>query len=268
MNFRFTILDLRFISSKLVKPLFLSMLFVFTFSFSAFAKTPEEQMKTGNEAYRLNHFKDACSEYESLVKEGYVSGELFYNLGNTYYRMNKSAKAILYYEKAKLLLPHDEALENNLKMANLSVTDKIETLPELAIVSFFKSIISFHTSSGWAWISIILLWLALAGAALYLFTKSLALRKTGFYSSIILLFICIVCFVFSRYRHEMEDQKFAIIFAEVSYIKTSPEENGKDAFYLHSGMKVEVKETLGDWINIRLSDGKTGWMKKDEVENI
>ncbi len=233
-----------------------------------FAKTPEERMKAANDAYRINHFKDASETYESLLKEGYSSAELYYNMGNTYYRMNKIPKAILYYEKAKLLMPGDEDLDNNLKIANLSVTDKNEILPELAIIRYFNNFISIRSSSGWIKISIFFLWFALVSTAIYLLLSKLLFRKIGFYSGILFMILSISTYIFGNFRNQLENKKFAIIFSEVAYIKTSPEDNGKDAFYLHSGTKVQIKETLGDWINIRLSDGKTGWMKKDEVEII
>ena len=249
-----------------LKTAFLFMLFLAP-SLS-FAKTPEERMKDGNDAYRLNHFKDAFREYDSLRKEGYKSAALYYNLGNTYYRMNKNPEAILYYEKARLLSPGDEDIDHNLKIANLSVTDKLEVVPELGIIKFFNGVLSWKSSSSWSSLCLLFLWISMGLIAVYLFLRILTIRKLGFFGSIILLILSITCFVFSRYRHSIEEKKSAIVFASISYVKSSPDENGKDAFYIHAGTKVEVKESLGEWMNIRLADGKTGWMKKDEAEQI
>jgi tetratricopeptide (TPR) repeat protein len=234
----------------------------------AYAATPEEQFKNANEAYRAKKYVDATSAYESIVMQGYKSAPLFYNLGNAYYRQNRVPQAILNYERAKALSPADEDIQHNIKLANLGVTDKIEPLPEFGLFIFAHNFLSLKTSSGWSVLSVIFMWLSLLAAALYLFTRTGAMRKTGFYTGIACLILAGVFYICATQRNAIEERRFAIIYAPVSYVKTSPEDKGQDAFYIHAGTKVEVKDNVGEWINIRLADGKSGWIKKDEAEVI
>jgi tetratricopeptide (TPR) repeat protein len=251
-----------------IKSVFIHFLFLLL-PFLGFAKqNPEQLFRRANEFYKNKDFKKAAELYESVEKQGLTSAALYYNLGNSYFRIGNTPKAILNYERAKKLSPDDEDLQYNLKIANLSVTDKIEPLPELEFSHFIKSFVNTYSSAGWAVWAIALLWLSLATAALFILSNYRNLKKTGFYTAIISFALFVVFILISLQRRSYENKDFAIIFSAVSYVKTAPEAQSKDAFYLHAGTKVEIRETLGDWSYIRIADGKTGWLKREYLEVI
>ena len=113
--------------------------------FSAAAQENSVTKAEGDSAYVKNDYASAIQIYEALLKEG-EAAEVYYNLGNSYYTAGDIAKAILNYERAKLLAPDDEDITFNLQVANQKVVDSIQELPGLFIVRWWNSIINSQTS--------------------------------------------------------------------------------------------------------------------------
>lgn len=235
----------------------------------SFAKqSPEQLFSQANAQYKNKDYKKAAELYESVKNQGFESAALYYNLGNSYFRSGNIPQAILNYERAKKIRPDDEDILHNLKIANLSVTDKIEPLPELELSRFFRKIVNTYSSGGWAIWAICLLWLSVTAMALFFLVNSRRIKKAGFFTAIISFSLFLVFILISLQRNSYENMNYAIIFSAVSYVKTSPETQSKDAFYLHAGTKVEIRETIGEWSYIRIADGKTGWLKSNDLEKI
>jgi len=113
----------------------------------------------GNQAYQDGKYDEALSNYR-ILEADFVSFELLYNIGNTYYKLENIPEAILFYERAKKIDPSNEDLKTNLQIANLKVIDKIDKLPTLAITDFGNSFVSKEKLSIWAWSSILCLIIA------------------------------------------------------------------------------------------------------------
>ena len=229
----------------------------------------QETLTQANEAYAQEDYIKAIELYEQTLKEQGVSSDLYYNLGNAYYKHNEFAKAILNYERALLLNPGNEDARFNLDMANTHIVDKIDPVGRFFLSVWIDSLRSFLSSNAWAVIGIVSFLLFLLGCYLYLFSKSVRAKKMGFFGGIILFLVSIAANSFAwNLNEKMENRNEAIVFAPTVSVKSSPAESGTDLFVLHEGTKVVMLNKLGDWAEIKISDGNRGWLPLSSIEII
>ena len=236
---------------------------------AARAETPEQFFDQANQAYQQGKFSDAVQKYEQILQSGNASGELFYNLGNAYYKSGNIGKAILHYERALKLMPNDDDLRHNLLLANLMITDKIEPAPRLFIWDWWDSIKSSFSLNGITWLSYLLFVFVIGSIIFVVLARSYALRRIGFFSAIggvLLLTFSLVIFVDKL--DAMQSASTAIVTANITTVKNSPDVKSSDAFVLHGGVRVFVTDRVNDWLKIRLADGKVGWMEQGAAETI
>jgi len=220
----------------------------------------------GNLSYMSGDYEMAIKEYQALIDTGYESAELYYNLGNAYYKSNKFTMALVNYERASLLDPDDEEIQHNLEMARQLVVDKIDKLPEFLPGLWYRQFIWLLKTDQWAYISMIAFPVSLLLFLLYFFVRSIGLRKAAFWLAMVVMFISVSAFVFSYNLKEfVYDNSYAIIITPSVTIKSSPDESGTELFQLHEGTKVEIIDQLGDWKEIKLSDGNVGWLKMSDL---
>jgi len=224
---------------------------------------------SGNKAYGNGSFTEAVDLYKKVVMLGYESPELYYNLGNAYFKLNDYPNAILWYERAKRLDPGDEDIDFNLKVTNNKIPDQIEPLPELFYKRWFRNLIDLFPADRWAGMGIILFVLALISGTFYLISRVLIFRKIGFWAgSVLLLFsVLTILFAWSGYT-SVKNTREAIIFTPTITIKSSPDEKSVDLFVLHEGTKVQIKDKIGAWYEIRIANGSVGWIPLNAVETI
>jgi len=246
-----------------------SCIFFLLVAISLLDASPSNLFERGNVAYEQKEYQQAIQLYDSLLNQGYYSANLYFNLGNAQYKKGQIAEAIYYYEKAKEITGHRPGIEYNLRMARQQTRDQIEAIPQLFIVRWFNTLVNTFSSKAWATISIIFLWLTLGGAAFYIFFKALAIRKFGFFSSAVFLFLFGICMIMGYQRHQnVHADDEAIVFATNAYIKSTPDVSGTDLFILHEGVKVEVVDQVEAWNQIQLPDGKQGWIKEAAIKRI
>ena len=225
--------------------------------------------KLGNELYASGKYEKAVEKYENILKTGFESADLYFNMANAYYRIKKYTYSIYYYEKAKLLNPGNEDIIHNLDMTKLYIYDKITPLPELLIVKFTKNIINSKSVNFWAIFSIIVFVLSLISGLFYLFTKIRTVKLISFFAGLVLLLISITAFFFARQQNKyLNSHNTAIIFSPSISVKSSPDENATELFIIHEGLKVKIEDNSGNWYEIRLIDGKEGWVKKNDLKRI
>jgi tetratricopeptide (TPR) repeat protein len=244
-------------------------LFLFTYAISEAQTQNTELIKQANQAYSKQDYAKATELYKKVIVNGYESFELYYNLGNSYFKTGQLSSAILYYEKARKLNPSDEDLNFNLKVANSRIVDKIDVIPELFIKTWSNNLVSFLNADNWAKLTVITSCLFFILLLLYLFSGTMILRKFAFWFSILFLIIAATSFVFAKHQfNDVNKIKEAIVFTPTVNIKSSPDQNSIDLFVIHEGLKVRVIDQINDWYEIRIANGSKGWVKNTDIEII
>lgn len=222
-----------------------------------------------NRAYAAGAYTEASETYKKVVALGLESGDLYYNMGNAYFKMNDYAHAILYYERAKRLDPGNEDIDFNLKVANNKIADQIEPLPELFYKRWYYGIVNSFPSDTWARTGIFFFILSLFLGAVYLMSRVLILRKTGFWIGALLFLFSLFSLLFAWSGHSaIQNAHEAILISPTVTIKSSPDEKSVDLFVLHEGTKVQLKDQIGNWYEIRIANGSVGWIPASAVEKI
>ena len=220
-------------------------------------------------AYVQERYQQAAKDYEALLKQG-VSADLYYNLGNCYYRMDQITQAVLNYERALLLSPGDKDIRFNLQMARSKTIDKITPESEMFFVTWYRSLVNVMSVDGWARTALVALIVAIVLALFYLFSDRIWLRKIGFFGGIIALLLFLIGNLFAwQQKSNFTQRTGAIIIKSAVNVKSTPSKNGTDLYILHEGTKVTVTDSsMREWRKIRVADGKEGWLEVSEIEVI
>lgn len=221
-------------------------------------------------AYAHERYADAARIYRQLINAQGESAQLYYNLGNCYYRQDSVALAVLYYERALLLNPSDRDTRFNLDMARSKTVDRVLPASEMFFVTSFHALVLSMSVHQWAVLALMAFVLLLVGVALYLFARRLTLKKVGFSASVILLIVCIFANIaaYNQLRH-INHRTGAVIMVPSAVAKSTPSCSGTDLFILHEGTRVEIiDDSMREWLEVRLSDGKQGWLQRADMEVI
>lgn len=253
--------------NRLKQHLYLLLLALPLFSFGG------DQVNTlfqkGNQLYAKAQYQQAAQTYQQILNEGYQSAVVYYNTGNAYYKLDDMPSAILYYEKARKLLPNDKDININIQFANLKIADKIEPQPELFISRWWHSFILALPVKTLAVLSTLFFSGGFILLIAYLFAGAIILKKAFFYTGILAILIGIVSiFMANRQVDYFNTHHQAIIFSNSVVVKSSPDANAKPLFVMHEGTKVDIDQKNGNWIEIELSNGNTGWITLDNVKDI
>jgi tetratricopeptide (TPR) repeat protein len=214
-------------------------------------------------------YNEALKSWTEVYNTGYRSASLCYNIGNAYFKLNNIPQAILFYERAYLLKPADEDINYNLQIARTLIVDRFQEIPDLFFVRWYNFVSLFLSSNLWAKISIISFILSLLFLSLYIYSSKYRQKIIGFWFAVTLFVIAIGSLVFSaRNKYLVYDSHKAIITTPMISGKSSPDSSGTDLFVLHEGTKVSVEDAVGEWLEIRLSDGNKGWVPLNSLNII
>ncbi|MGE5314516.1 MAG: tetratricopeptide repeat protein [Acidobacteriota bacterium] len=223
----------------------------------------------GNRLYLEQKYPEAIQAYQSVLNAGLENSELYFNLGNAYYRSGKLGEAILAYERAHKLAPNDEDVQFNLQYANLKIVDKIEPVPTLFIYRWAEGLLALFSPGTQLALLYISFLLALASFAWLMYARSFNARRIALLAGLVATLWCLVSAAFygiNTYR--ASTNAYGIVMSDVSTIKSAPDPGSNDVFVLHTGVKVQMMDTVNGWKKIRLADGKVGWIREGEVETI
>ncbi|MFP4470581.1 MAG: tetratricopeptide repeat protein [Bacteroidales bacterium] len=225
----------------------------------------EEAVKDYNEG----RYEQAIELYRKVIVNGYESADLYYNMGNAYFKTNSMAPAILYYEKALKLDPTNEDAQFNLQIANSRIIDKIESVPEIFYVKWWKSLTHALSADNWGWVSIGAFTLFLLMLLGFLLSRVLWVKKLSFWLGIFLLVITVSSYSLAnnRYKSFRKDHE-AIVFTPTVTVKSSPSENSIDLFVIHEGTKVQITDHVGNWYEVKIANGSQGWLPEDDIRKI
>ena len=252
-----------------------SFLLIFALLLTAQLLTPQLLLAApvskveADSAYVHGNFQQAIKDYESLLKQG-ASAELYYNLGNAYYRTENITRAVLNYERALLLSPGDADIRFNLQIARSKTIDKIVPESEMFFVTWYRSLVNIMSVDGWGRMALVSLALVIVLFLVYLFSARVWMQKLGFFGGGALLLVFVLSNIFAwQQSQNLLHRKGAIIIAPSVAVKSTPAQNGTDLFILHEGTKVVITDgSMKDWREIRLADGKKGWLESKKIELI
>ena len=234
-----------------------------------FSQTADELFATANDLYKNGQYQEAIDTYERINEFDVESEDIYFNLGNSYYKLNRIAPSIYNYEKALKINPIHEDARINLEFTNRMALDAIEVLPKTIFQKFSENIIYKFTYETWAIIGVVLSFLGALLFLLYHFSYTSSKKLFYFNTSILSAILLIVSMVFAFQAYDFEENtKTAIIFESVTDIKNAPTFNSDTVFQLHEGTKVEVLDVIDDWKKIKLVDGKIGWIVAENLKEI
>ncbi|MEO1010666.1 MAG: tetratricopeptide repeat protein [Bacteroidota bacterium] len=218
-------------------------------------------------AYNGGNYEKATENYLKILDNGEHSPELYFNLGNAYYKLNRIAPSIYYYEKALLLKPNDPEIRNNLSYAQNMTLDAIEKMPDTGLSKIYKGITRLLSFDQWAKLAVVCIILFVSLFIAFFNFRYSSRKRMAFIISMVFLFTAALSIVlaFMQYNDFKKDRP-AIIFAEEIVIKSEPNDRSQNVFTLHEGTRVNVLDSLNQWKKIRIADGKTGWLMGESIK--
>ena len=244
-----------------------NLLYIFLFIFQiSLAQTAFEK---GNDLYQKENYQAAITSYESILKSGKHSADLYFNLGNCYYKLHKVAPAIYNYEKALLLNPNDAEIKTNIEFARKMAIDDIKVIPKVGFHKLIQDFTSNYHYDTWAWIAVSLAFVFLLFFIGYYFSQTTLLKRIfflGMFALLIGIALSVSAGIYEKTQYENE--KPAIVFAEIAMVKSEPKTTSPDAFVLHEGTKVYILESIANWKKIELTDETTGWIEESAIKEI
>ena len=246
-----------------MKHLVYIVVFITSFGFA------QSGFEKGNVFYQKGQYEQAIQAYESVLDSHQQSAELYFNLGNCYYKLHQVAPSIYNYEKALVLAPEDTDITNNLKFAQKLTIDEVKDVPKVGFAKLLRDFTGMYHFNTWAWISVVFGFLFLGFFIGYYFSPATLYKRIffiGMFLWVIFLFLSIGAGIFEK--NHFVNERPAIVFAEVTEVKSEPQKASPATFILHEGTKVFVEETLGKWKKIELTDGTEGWIENEAIREV
>jgi tetratricopeptide (TPR) repeat protein len=231
--------------------------------------SPLTNFHEANSFYEKGEFEKAADMYRKIIDEGYESAEIYYNLGNTHYKLGNIAETIVYYERALKLAPDDRDVTENLKIAKFSLIDKTEEETVVPFFTFYNNVrnsFNIHTVKT-AFYSLLFVFAVLV--SIYILLKNTVLKKPLFYICLIGLagFITLSYLYYDIHRNYFSRSGVIADF-KVSVL-SSPDDNiSSELFFLHQGTKADIIRSNENWFEIELDSEKRGWIRKDQMIEI
>lgn len=241
---------------------------IFVLSFNAWAQN-DSIFNIANEAYADGNYQEAQRLYQSILKADEMSSELYFNLGNTHYKLENLAESIYYYEKALALKPEDEAIINNLRFAERMRLDQFERLPESEVDQGLDRFINFFSVDTWSIIGIVLLAISALAFGVFLFFKQSFIKRLAFGFCLGFFLLSVGAFSLAQTQlDQITNTTYAIIFEDEKTLYEEPNPNSSILLNLHEGSKIKILDEFRSFYKIELPDGTTGWMDVDGLREI
>jgi len=211
-------------------------------------------------------YADALEKYKTILETEQHSAELYFNIANAHYKLNHIAPSIYYYEKALLLSPNDKDIKNNIAYARNMTIDDIEVVPEVGFSGLIKKVTNTFSFDNWSYITVILIAFFVILFLVYYFSYNTSKKRLAFVSSLTCLLVAFIALALAFHKFKIDgNNQPAIVFSKEAQIKSEPNLRSPEVFKLHEGTKVQVLDTVSNWKQIKLSDGKTGWVTTSDI---
>lgn len=228
----------------------------------------DQLFERANEAYKAAQYDSAKTLYSEIVNNGFVSPVLYYNLANAHFKDGNIPASILYLERARRLAPADGDILYNLEVANSFVSDKIEAVDPIFINQWWTQLAQRLSTTAWAWIFIALLSACAVFFTLFFVSPSRQWRQLGFLGGLFCLALATGALALGYKGKSLLEKEEAVVFAASVNVKSEPSLNATVQFVIHEGLKVEVEDSEGEWVRIKLADGNSGWIPNQSIERI
>ena len=248
---------------------YLAVFLLLTSATKTFAADAQQLFQNANQAYQMGNFPLAVEQYETILRGGKLfSKELYYNLGNGYFRLNQIGRATLNYERAARLAPTDADIQANLSVVRARVTDDIEAVSEVFFVKWYRLLRGSFSADTWSVFALFFLWFGAAGFAVWLLANQRQWKKRGFITGFIAVPLSLVLFMTANNSAKIAEMDWGIIMSKETAFRNAPNENAPVGTTLHEGIKVQIVDKIGELTKVKLANGEEGWIATKDVEKI
>ena len=236
---------------------------------TVFANTPQELFDQANKAYTKGQYTKAIEQYESIISSGDVSTELYYNLGNAYWKNKQLGKAVLNFERVLKLTPSNVDAAYNLAIVEEQLVDDLDVIGTFFLKDWWQSFYQALSSTAWVILTLLTVWASMGGLVIWLLGKERDLKKKGFLGGLILLGLSLLFFFAARSQGSFEaNSQQAIVLEATIDLKNGPDTQSTKLISIHEGLKVHLLDKIGSWYKVKLSNGEQGWLPITAVEEI
>ncbi|MCF7559448.1 tetratricopeptide repeat protein [Sabulilitoribacter multivorans] len=239
---------------------------LFLLSLNVFCQN-QDLFDKANALYNEGKYAESIDNYKAILDSGVHSADVYFNIANAHYKLNNIAPSIYFYEKALQLAPNDSDIKNNLAFAQNMTIDAIDIIPDAGIAKLIKTITNKLSFDAWAKTSVVLVFVFVMLFLLYYFSYSTGKKRLAFIGSLTSLVLVCVTLTFAFHKHNLDkNDNPAIVFVQESKVKSDPNNRSEESFRLHEGTKVQVLQEYDNWKEVKLADGKTGWVVADDIK--
>lgn len=218
----------------------------------------------GNQQYAEEKYLDAISTYDSIISNGLESSELYYNLGNCYYKIKDWPYAIWYYKKSLSLNPNNKEALHNLTITKLKTINQIEAIPQLFYKKWQENLINLLPIKNWQIFTLICIWITVIIQMLNILTKYKIKYLVPIFNTFSLILLITTYVAYQKNYNKNE----AIIFSSSIMVNSAPSSSSTNLFSLHSGNEIEIIDQIEEWVKVQTADGRDGWIKKTDCKSI
>ena len=249
--------------------IFIINCFFFIFVSELNAADAQQLFQEANQAYTGGNYASAAEKYETILKQNIFSKDLYFNLGNSYYRLNQIGKAVLNYERAYRLTPSDGDIQQNLTIARSRIVEDIEPVSSIFLIRWWRGLRELMSVDAWSICGVLFLWIGIGGIALWLLGTERLLKKRGFITGTAMIPLSILLFLLANNaKNEAYSTQYAIIISRETPFRTSPDANAAPSALLHEGIKIQVLDKIANLSKVRLPNGEEGWLEENTIEKI
>jgi len=225
----------------------------------------DDLFQKSNDYYTNGDYQNAVNGYLDVLDSGFESAELYFNLGNSFYKLNNIPDSNFYYEKAKSISPNDDDILTNLIFAKNLRIDKIEILPITQMQNFKLSILNLFSEKGWSIFLISLIWFMSLAFIFYIISKNSKFKRLYFTLSIVFIILSSLTLFINFEKKKLSEIKYAIVYDKEIEVWSEPNNISELKYSFHEGTKVKQLDVIEDWVNIQLENGTLGWIQSSSL---